>query len=74
MGPGCELSTGLVASLGAGVAGVLCLSCVVGVVISMWRTKTVVVTMVKPPVEHVALSVAAKSVLARPNHHEVISL
>ena len=74
MGPSCELSTGLVASIGAGVAGVLCLSCVVGVVISMWRTKTVVVTIVKEkPVEHVATTVAvAKSVTARLNH-EVIS-
>ena len=49
------------------------MSCVVGVVISMWRTKTVVVTIVKEkPVEHVAPTVAAKSVTARLNH-EVIS-
>jgi hypothetical protein len=72
MGPGCELSTGLVASIGAGVAGVLCLSCVAGVIISMWRTKTVVVTMAKekPPVEHVAPT--TKLVNSRLNH-EVIS-
>ncbi len=38
MGPGCELSTGLAVSIGAGIVGVLCVSCVVGVIVSLWRT------------------------------------
>ena len=37
MGPGCELSTGLVAGIGAGVLGVLFLSFVVGVIVNVWR-------------------------------------
>jgi hypothetical protein len=37
MGPGCELSVGLVVGVGAGVLGVLCLSCVVGVIVNVWR-------------------------------------
>lgn len=40
MGPGCELSTGLVVSIGAAIVGVLCVSCVVGVIVSAWRTTT----------------------------------
>ena len=39
MGPGCELSTGLVVSVGAGVVGVMCVSCVVGLIVALWRRK-----------------------------------
>jgi hypothetical protein len=38
MGPGCELSVGMVASVGAGVVGVLCVSCVAWLVVSLWKT------------------------------------
>ena len=36
MGPGCEVSAGLAVSIGAGVIGVLCVSCVIGVIVSLW--------------------------------------
>lgn len=38
MGPGCELSTGLLLSIGAGAVGVLCVSCIVGLILTL-RTK-----------------------------------
>ena len=37
MGPGCELSTGLVASVSAGVVGVLFVSCIAALITSFWR-------------------------------------
>jgi hypothetical protein len=35
MGPGCELSTGLLLSIGAGAVGVLCVSCIVGLIVTL---------------------------------------
>lgn len=72
MGPGCELSTGMVATIGAGVAGVLCLSCVLGVAVSMWRRTKSVVVVKEKPVEHVAVEPTKKMITARINH-EVIT-
>jgi hypothetical protein len=41
MGPGCELSTALVASLSAGMVGVMCVGCVAMVISSLWRVPEV---------------------------------
>lgn len=41
MGPGCELSTSVVMGIGAGVLGVLCASCVVGLIfVGLWGRRT----------------------------------
>ena len=50
MGPGCELSTGLMVSIGAGVVGVLCVSFIVALFVSVWKTNTRKVELHPPPV------------------------
>jgi hypothetical protein len=75
MGPGCELSVGLVMGAGAGVLGVLCLSCVVGVILNAWRMGGVkkvdsLSSVIIPPISLVPQPSPAK---ASRFNHDVIS-
>ena len=69
MGPGCELSTGMVASIGAGVFGVVCVSCVVGALMSLWGRKGVVV-VVRPEDAVKAVETPRITMTSRANHHQ----
>ena len=74
MGPGCELSTGLVASIGAGAFGVLCVSCVVGVLISLWGRKGVAVVVKVEDPSKAPPETPRQPMTSRANHHhDVIS-
>jgi hypothetical protein len=74
MGPGCELSTGLVASIGAGAFGVLCVSCIVRALIGLWGLGGVKAENVKAVASlETPRALASAATLRSNHHHDVIS-
>jgi hypothetical protein len=74
MGPGCELSTGLVASIGAGAFGVLCVSCIVSALIGLWGRGGVKAENVKAVASlETPRALASAATLRSNHHHDVIS-